>query len=79
MLISENWYRGAWSVEPNSSPDGESGNTVKPAPAAIGVQPDYAGPAHEHHEIKDHVVQPTRELRMTEAMIKGGHRGPKRR
>jgi hypothetical protein len=62
-------------VEHDSSLDGESGSEVRPAPAAIGAQPDYAGPAHEAHEIKDQVRQPTNELRLTEAYIKGANRG----
>ncbi len=61
-------------MEIDSSPDGESGSEEKPAPAAIGAQPDYAGPAHEGHEVKDQVRQPTNELRLTEAFIKGGNR-----
>jgi hypothetical protein len=66
-------------VEHDSSHGGESTNEDAPEPAATGVQPDSAGPAHEHHEIKDQVIQPTRELRMTEGFIKGGHRSRTRK
>lgn len=58
----------------NSSRDGASGRGAKPARARIGAQPDYAGPVHEDHEVKGEVPQPTNELRMTEAFIKGGRR-----
>lgn len=66
-------------MESDTSPAGENGSEDVPAPAAIGAQPDYAGSSHEHHEIKGDVFQPTNELRMTEAWIRGNQRPRKQR